>query len=208
MGRKSLFLLALSAAVLMGSYASRADDLAGALYKSPLPDTMNVRFVENHIGIDRPAKAVFDWVTTWGNLPKWLPVASGVKRVSGGPIEKPSHLGDVFIAVVPPKVAAAAGFKAEEFELQYTVVEWVDGFLWTVAGQEMNDGKPSDKIVSDATFGVQPRPDGSCVFSRLFQTIRPNVTNPAARRAVEDPATIQKGLEVLKEAIEREVPKG
>ena len=39
------------------------------LYLSPIPDTMNLRFVENHIIIERPVRAVYDWVTTWSNLP-------------------------------------------------------------------------------------------------------------------------------------------
>lgn len=38
------------------------------LYVSPIPDAMNVRFVENHIMIDRPVHTVYDWITASRHL--------------------------------------------------------------------------------------------------------------------------------------------
>jgi hypothetical protein len=194
---------------VMGMFVTGAQGAAAAeaLYKSPIPDTMNVRFVENHIVIDRPADAVFDWVTTWGNLPKWLPVTAEVRKVSGGPIDKPSHIGDVLIEVVPAKVAAAPGQPAVDRLIQYTVVEQQDGFLWTVAGQNMIDGKPANKIEFIATYTVKALPGGNTLFSREFHSIRPNEVNPVRRTPVDDPVLNQAGLEKLKSAIEVDLPR-
>ena len=116
----------------------------GALYASPIPDSMNVRFIENHVSIDRPAQAVFDWVTTWGNLPKWLPVTYGVKTIRGA-IDAPMKLGDVLVEVVNP--ANTTGV-----DKLYTVVARLDGSLVTLAGQDIVDGKPSDRIQYVATY--------------------------------------------------------
>jgi hypothetical protein len=63
------------------------------LYVSPIPEAMNVRFVENHITIDRSVHAVYDWVATWSNLLKWLPVARAVEVLKGRG-DSPPLLGD------------------------------------------------------------------------------------------------------------------
>ena len=44
--------------------------------------------------IDAPHNSVFNLVTTWANLPKWLPVAKSV-RVPKGVQNEPAQLGDV-----------------------------------------------------------------------------------------------------------------
>ncbi|TDV39258.1 polyketide cyclase/dehydrase/lipid transport protein [Paraburkholderia caballeronis] len=178
--------------------AALAQSVSSRPYHSPIPDSMNVRFVENRIVIQRPARAVFDWVTTWGNLPRWLPVAHGVAVVRGK-LDAPSQLGDVLIENVNP--ANTSGISK-----QYTVVAQIDGFLWTVAGQDVVNGKPGDRIQYVATFAVTPIGPDSCLFTRLFQTVRPDEVNPVERRAVDDPEIIQKGLVRLKSAVESAIP--
>ncbi|WP_409492838.1 hypothetical protein [Amycolatopsis sp. cmx-11-12] len=39
------------------------------LYVPQISDNLNIRFVENRIVLNRPAQEVYDWVTTWSNLP-------------------------------------------------------------------------------------------------------------------------------------------
>jgi hypothetical protein len=174
-------------------------DPGAPLYKSPISDAMNVRFVENHIVVDRPAKDVFDWVTTWGNLHRWLPVAQEVEALKG-PLDKPSQLGDVLVELVDPA-------RTNGVSKQYTVVAHVDGLLWTVAGQDLVDGKPNPRVQYVATFLVTPLQDGRSLFVRQFQLVRPDISNPAERRPVDDPEVIQRGLVNLKRAVEAALPR-
>ena len=171
-----------------------ADTTNAGMYRSPISDRMNVRFTENHITIDRAAQEVFDWVTTWGNVPKWLPVATSVSATRGN-VETPSKLGDVVLEKIDPT-------KTDGIDKQYTVVAQVDGLLQTVAGGDSIGGRPSDRVQYISTFAVKPIDQRSCVLTRIFQAIRIDTVNPVERGAVEDPAVIQKGLEQLKKAIE------
>ncbi len=169
------------------------------LWRSPISDTLNARFVENHITINRPAPSVFDWVTTWGNLPKWLPVTYGVE-MTRGTLNAPSKLGDVMVEIVNP--ATTSGINK-----QYTVVARIGGSLWVVAGQDIVDGKPNELVQYVATYAVTPVGADSCIFTRVFQTIWPK-SNNLPRRPVEDAAIIQRGLESLKVTVEAAIPPG
>lgn len=68
--------------------------LVQQMYRSPIPETSNVHYVENHIAIGVPHTVVFEYVTTWANLPKWLPVAKHV-YVRKGELNALAKLGDV-----------------------------------------------------------------------------------------------------------------
>jgi hypothetical protein len=157
---------------------------------------MNVRFIENHIVIERPVKAVYDWVTTWSNLPKWLPVAQRVEVLKGRH-EAPALLGDELFEQAnvdtPPK--------------HYTVVARVPGCLWTVAGQDAPGGTPDGRISWVATFITQALADGRTLFCRQFQNVRRQGDVSIERHVVENPHSIQSCLESIKDAIETEVPK-
>jgi hypothetical protein len=165
------------------------------LYESPISDTMNVRFVENHIIIDRPVGAVYDWMTTWSNLSKWLPVARAVEVLKGLP-DSPALLGDELFEQVnvdtPPK--------------HYTVVARIPGTLWTVAGQDAPNGTPDGRISWVATFVTQARGFGRTLFCRQFQSIRRDGDDSMERHAVENPGIIQSSLESLKHVIELKLP--
>jgi hypothetical protein len=167
------------------------------LYKSPISDAMNVRFVENHIVIKRPVGIVYDWVTTWSNLPKWLPVALRVE-VLKGQHDVPALLGDELLEQVnvstPPK--------------HYTVVARVPGLLWTVAGQDAPGGVPDGRISWVATFITQALEDRDTLFCRQFHSIRRQGDVSTERHAVENPQIIQSGLELIKHAIEAELARG
>ena len=169
-----------------------------SLYDSPIPDTMNVRFTENHIIIDRPAQEVFDWVTTWVNVPMWLPVATGV-AVLHGDASKPSKLGDIVIERIDPSTT-------DGIDKLYTVVAQIDGLLQTVAGGEFVSGDSVDRIQYISTFAVKPISDREALLTRIFQTIRRGAENPAERAAVEDPQAMQRGMEHLKQVLEASVP--
>jgi len=164
------------------------------LYVSPISDAMNVRFVENHIVIERRVRPVYDWVTTWSNLPKWLPVAHRVE-VLKGQHGAPALLGDELFEHVnvdtPPK--------------HYTVVVRVPGVLWTVAGRDAPGDTPDDRIAWVATFIAQARGYRSTLFCRQFQSIRRDNDSSIERHAVERPRIIQASLEVLKQTIEAEL---
>ncbi len=164
-------------------------------YRSPISDSLNVRFTENHITIDRAAPEVFNWVTTWSNVPKWLPVATSVS-VTVGDVGKPSKLGDVVIEKIDPN-------KTDGIDKQYTVVAQVDGLLQTVAGGDVINGQACGRSQYVATFAVKPIDERSCILTRIFQAIRVDAVNPSAREAVEDPEVIQKGLEHSKGVLEQ-----
>jgi hypothetical protein len=177
----------------MGTNHSRALERE-RLYVSPISDAMNVRFVENHITIDRPVQAVYDWVTTWSNLCKWLPVARAVEVLKGQP-NSPALLGDELFehlnVHVPPK--------------HYTGVARIPGTLWTVAGQDAPDGTPDGRLSWVATFVTQARGFARTLFCRQFQSIRREGDGSIERHAVENPRIIQSSLESLKHKIESEL---
>lgn len=89
--------------------------MSKALYESPIGESSNVRYVENRIIINAPHNAVFDFVTTWSNLPKWLPVAKSVSVRKGNP-NGPAGLGDELYEAVNPSPSWPAHSKI------YTVV--------------------------------------------------------------------------------------
>jgi hypothetical protein len=167
--------------------------MPGAIYVSPIPDDMNVRFVVNHIVIKRPVRPVYDWVTTWSNLPKWLPVAHRVEVIRGRP-GSPALLGDELFEQVnvdtPPKY--------------YTVVARVPGSLWTVAGQDAPGDVPDGRISWVATFVTTALDESTTLFCRQFQNIRRQGDLSTERHAVENPLIIQSGLESLKNRVEAE----
>lgn len=173
------------------------------LYKSPIPDSLNAIFVENHIVINKPHTAVFDWVTNWANLAKWLPVAHST-RVVKGKENAPSQLGDVLWEDI---TGDAVRHERPRTPKYYTVVAHIPGFLWTVAGQDGyldNSGKErgDGRIKWVAVFTTFPLEGGKTLYSRVFQQIRDEDDKSGERLAVLDPAVIQKGLERLKAAVE------
>ncbi|MFJ7949701.1 SRPBCC family protein [Streptomyces sp. NPDC096354] len=171
------------------------NDNTTPLYASPVSDALNVRFVENNIAIDRPAAVVYDWVTTWSNLPKWLPVADRVE-VRRGADNIPAALGDELFVQI----------KSGPVPKIYTVVTRLPGKMWTVAAQNVVGGEREPRISWVAMFTTFDLGNGATLFSRLFQSIRSD-DNSTERGAVEDPAVIQAGLELLKERIEAETPR-
>ncbi|MDT8913090.1 SRPBCC family protein [Amycolatopsis sp. PS_44_ISF1] len=164
------------------------------LYAPQIPDDLNIRFVENRIVIERPAQEVYDWVTTWANLPKWLPMASGTE-VRRGTEGAPAELGDVLLETI------AADLPDEKPKL-YTVVARVPGKLWTVVGRDvLDDGTPAPAMHAIATFTTFDLGDGRTLFCRLFERLVPPA-EPAGPHPVEDPARIQPGLELIKAHLE------
>ncbi|GAA1033771.1 MULTISPECIES: SRPBCC family protein [Amycolatopsis] len=167
--------------------------MSEALYVRQIPDNLNIRFVENRIVVKRPAQEVYDWVTTWSNLPKWLPMASGTEVRRGTP-DVPAELGDVLLENIVPDL--------NEKPKLYTVVARVPGKLWTVVGRDvLEDGTPAPSMHAIATFTTFDLGDGTTLFCRLFERLIPP-TEPAGPHPVEDPARIQPGLELLKAHIE------
>ncbi|MEZ0113896.1 hypothetical protein ABH920_007930 [Catenulispora sp. EB89] len=163
------------------------------LYVPQIPDNLNIRFVENRIVVKRPAQVVYDWVTTWANLPKWLPMASGTE-VLRGTAGAPAELGDELLEHIFPEL--------NEKPKLYTVVARVPGKLWTVVGRDvLDDGTPAARMHAIATFTTFDLGDGTTLFCRLFERLVPP-TEPAGPHPVEDPARIQPGLEALKAHIE------
>ena len=167
------------------------------LYRSPIPDDMNVRFVENHIVIGRPARVVYDWVTTWSNLPKWLPVAHRTDVVKGR-AGMPALFGDQLLEQV----------NVNHSPKHYTVVARIPGSLWTVAGQDAPNDLPDGRISWVATFMTIALSDRATLFCRQFQSIRAQSDLSRERYAVEDPQIIQESLHRLKEKVELELTPG
>ena len=89
---------------------------------------------------------------------------------------------------------------------QYTVVVSVPGYVWSVAGMDVVNGKPNERIQHIATFVVTPLSEGRAQFTRIFQSVRLDVINPSERGSVDSAANIQKGLMKMKELIEADIP--
>ncbi|WP_158894187.1 SRPBCC family protein [Amycolatopsis anabasis] len=163
------------------------------LYVPQIPDNLNIRFVENRIVINRPVQDVYDWVTTWSNLPKWLPMALGTE-VQRGKEDAPAELGDVLLETIQPEL--------KEKPKLYTVVARVPGKLWTVVGRDvLDDGSLAPAMHAIATFTTFDLGDGTTLFCRLFERLIPD-TEPPGPHPVEDPARIQPGLELIKAHLE------
>ncbi|ONI88233.1 SRPBCC family protein [Actinosynnema sp. ALI-1.44] len=163
------------------------------LYVPQIPDNLNIRFVENRIVINRPAQEVYDWVTTWSNLPKWLPMAIGTE-VRHGTEGVPAEMGDVLLETIQPEL--------NEKPKLYTVVARVPGKLWTVVGRDvLDDGSLAPAMHAIATFTTFDLGDGTTLFCRLFERLIP-AAEPPGPHPVEDPARIQPGLELIKAHVE------
>jgi uncharacterized protein YndB with AHSA1/START domain len=167
--------------------------MATELYERQIPDNLNIRFVENRIVINRPVKEVYDWVTTWSNLQKWLPMALGTE-VQRGTEGVPAQLGDVLLETIQPEL--------NEKPKLYTVVARVPEKLWTVVGRDvLDDGSLAPAMHAIATFTTFDLGDGTTLFCRLFERLIPD-TEPPGPHPVEDPALIQPGLELIKAHVE------
>ena len=155
---------------------------AQKLYRSPISDAMNVRFVENHIVIERPVKAVYDWVTTWSNLPKWLPVAHRVEVLKGQHRRRALEQINVDIAALP-------------------VIARIPGCLWTVAGQDAPGGLPMVAF-PDSLPSLRKRWGRTYfILSAIPERCRQGDVS-IERHIVENPHVIQSSLESIKDAIE------
>ncbi|KAF2167544.1 hypothetical protein M409DRAFT_22350 [Zasmidium cellare ATCC 36951] len=159
------------------------------LYVPNVPGTSNVRFAENRIISNAKHTAVFDYVTTWANLPKWLPV-SEVAKVWKGNEDAPAEMGDVLYEEIKDKTRSPK---------VYTVVVLILGLLWVVSG--IDEGETVVKRT--VTFLTAPPDDGRTFFSRVFQDVRqygPDLDS--TRLSVMQPAAIQPGLKRLKALVE------
>ena len=61
---------------LIAAATAASAQIAPPAFVSAIGDNTNIVFVENHIVIDRPANEIFDFVSTPGNVYKWLTKAS------------------------------------------------------------------------------------------------------------------------------------
>lgn len=173
------------------------------LYQSPIPDTKNAIFVENRILINKSHDVVFDWVTTWSNLPKWLPVAMDTEVLNGRP-QSPSQLGDILWEAITP---GSNPNTAKLIPKHYTVVAHVPGHLWVAAGEDgyiTANGKKEGcgQIKCVATFATFPQSKDSTLFTRSFVLFRDKSEEMGGRKPVVNAAVIQNGLERLKVSIE------
>jgi uncharacterized protein YndB with AHSA1/START domain len=176
---------------------------AEPLWVSPIPDDMNVEFVENHIVIDRPANKVFDFVTTPKYTARWFTGMQGWVAVHGS-ADKPQQVGDTAIETIAP----VPGFLDVPAKVQYTVVALIPGQEWVAAGQRLDSsGKPADMISTIADWSVKPLPNGKSMFIRIFEMVRPEAHTPGARRFAIDAGWSQEVLMRLKEVAEKEIPK-
>jgi hypothetical protein len=211
--RESLKVLALCvvgmAAVGPAAYAEEAEPL----YVPPLSDNLNVRFVENHIVIDRPAEKVFAWVTTPKNMSHWFPQMLGWDVYKGRTADQPQKIGDSVTETVIPATPGGPPRKH-----RYTVVALVPGVQWTAVSQTLlPNGEPSPEIHSIANFTVRPLPGGKSLFIRLYESVRtdpradgPDTSDLVAvprKGTVQDPEIVQAGLVHLKDLIEKDLPK-
>jgi hypothetical protein len=192
-------------AVLTGSTAAQC---AEQLYVSPIPDDMNVEFLENHIVIDRPSNVVFDFISTPKNTGRWFKDKSGFGMVSWeavrGSNDKPQQVGDTAIETIAP----VPGVTDVPAKVQYTVVALVPGQEWVAVGQRLDsNGKPADTISTIADWSVKPLPNGKSMFIRVFESIRPEAHTPNKRAYAMSAEWSQEVLVGLKKMIENETPK-
>jgi hypothetical protein len=182
------------------------------LYVSPISDELNVRFVENHIVIDRPSDKIFDWVTTPKNMTQWFPQMLGWEVLTGGPADKPQNVGDSIMETIVPAIPGGPPRRN-----LYTVVALVPGFQWVATAQRIQaDGQPAPNIMAVAVWTVKPLSANQSLFVRLFEAIRPDLRNappetfdPTSvprKGTVIDPEVIQPGLVRLKQLVEQAIP--
>ena len=168
-------------------------------------DDLTVRTVENHIVVDRPAKKVFDWVTTPKNMTRWFLLILGWDVYKGGPPDQPQKLGDSVTETVVP---ATPGGPVRVN--RYTVVALTPGFQWTVHSQKiLPDGTVSPHVGTIAVWTVQALPGNKSLFVRLFFSARSDETPwtyPNRKGTAQDPELIQTGLVHLKELVEQDLP--
>jgi Polyketide cyclase / dehydrase and lipid transport len=185
------------------------------LYVSPIADDLSVRFVENHIVIDRPADKVFDWLTTPKNMTRWFPQMNGWDVVKGGPADQPQKQGDITMESIGPIPSRP---ELGVLKNQYTVVSLIPGFQWTAASQIVQpDGKVSPNVGSVAIWTVKALPGGKTLFIRLFESVRPDprvagpntfdTTQIPRKGTVVDPAVLQVSMVRAKQLIEADLPK-
>jgi hypothetical protein len=142
---------------------------------------------------------VFDWVTTWGNLPRWLGVASGGVTQFDGDLAKPSRFGDRLVEHFDPGGPVNA--------LRYTVGALRPGHLWVAAGQVFDPASATadDVVMGIATFTVELLDEGCCTFTRIFQLIRPASMDPDVALPVTDPHESQLSVDRARDAMESEM---
>lgn len=211
MSKSALFGGLVVAVAALGNFANA--DLAAAqgadsLYVSPIPDDMNVEFLENHVVIDRPANVVFDFISTPKNTARWFKDKNGIGMMGWdavrGSADKPQKLGDQAIETIAP----VRGFSDTPIKVLYTVVALIPGQQWVAVGQPIGkDGKPSELISTIADWSVKPLPNGKSMFIRVFATVRQQAHTPNKRAYAMDAAWSQEVLVGLKEMIEKETSK-
>jgi hypothetical protein len=177
-----------------------------ASYESPIPNSLNVRFVTNHIVIDRDVEQVYPWVTTWNKLSLWLQRAARFQTLKGKN-GAPAELGDVLIERFGPAVLPAGEVPSLDVEVPriFTVVARIPGKLWVVAGQDAPNEEPEGRTKYVSTFSTFALPERRTLFSRVFHSIDPG-GGLSAPDTGHGSKIIQPALEVLKERIESEIP--
>ena len=180
-----------------GGHAASAQTALPA-FVSAIGDNTNVVVVENHIVIDRPAKEIFDFVSTPANVDKWFTTSNDVKLSISGALDHPNRVGDqVFENLDLPD--------GRKLSLVQTTVVCIPGFEWVVTGQPVgSDGKPLPKVLSLAVWTVQPLPGGKSLFSRFFSLVgsEGSVTVSRSKNGALDSAGSQAALERLKKYLE------
>ncbi len=118
-GRSANRYILFSAAMAASTYAALTDASQGQslqLYQEPNLGTQNIRILENQIKIHAPHTAVFDYVTTWSNVPKWLPLTKKAEVVKGnkkGPSQLGDHLEEVASGSPPLRYTVAVSYAVQ-----------------------------------------------------------------------------------------------
>jgi hypothetical protein len=180
-----------------GGHAASAQTALPA-FVSAIGDNTNVVVVENHIVIDRPAKEIFDFVSTPANVDKWFTTSNDVKLSISGALDHPNRVGDqVFENIDFPD--------GRKLRLVQTTVVCIPGFEWVVTGQPIgSDDKPLPQVLSLAIWAVQSLPGGKSMFSRFFSLVgsEGSVTVSRSKNGALDPVRSQAALERLKKYLE------
>lgn len=128
--------------------------VAGTLL-APLPFDLTTT-IDNEIDIARPPVAVFDYVTTPGNWPKWHPSSLAVQ----GAVDHPLALGE--------RVAEDFRVAGREGRVEWTVVAREVPTNWQIDGAV--GGRPAGRV----SYTLTPTTGGTR-FHRRLTYVAPNL---------------------------------
>jgi uncharacterized protein YndB with AHSA1/START domain len=135
--------------------------VAGTLL-APLPFDLTTT-IDNEIDIARPPAAVFDYVTTPGNWPKWHPSSLAVH----GPVDHPLTFGE--------RVTEDFRVAGREGRAEWTVVAREAPTNWQIDGAV--DGRPAGRV----SYTLTPTTGGTR-FHRRLTYVAPNLLFAALDR--------------------------